>query len=62
MASDHAELSSIHGSLERLAAQVSAIGDRRDSDPDDHVAPALFEVDRALRAAIRQIERIQRDL
>lgn len=57
--SDRPELSSISGSLEELAARVVAIAEGRDSDPDDQLAAGLYEVDRSLRTAIRQLERVR---
>ncbi len=62
MATDRAELSSIQSSLEQLASRVAAIAAAHDQDPDDHIAPALFEVDRSLRGALRQLARLHRDL
>lgn len=59
---DAAELSSVQHTLERLAEQVVRIADRRDALEDDPVAPALFEVDRSLRAAIRRLEQVGRQL
>lgn len=60
VSTDDAELSSIQGTLEELAARVVAIADRRDADPDDALAAGLYEVDRSLRNAIRRLERLRR--
>ena len=57
MTSDAAELSSISSALEELAARITQIAERRDGDPDDAVSTGLFEVDRSLRNAMRQLER-----
>ena len=57
MSSDTAELSSISSALEELAARITKIAERRDDDPDDPVSTGLFEVDRSLRNAVRQLER-----
>lgn len=57
MPSDDPELSSIQGSLEELTRRIVEIAERRDSDPDDQVSTQLFEVDRSLRNALRQLER-----
>lgn len=62
MSSDGPELSSIQGSLEDLARRVVEIAERRDADPDDPVSSRLFEVDRSLRNALRQLERARRKL
>lgn len=59
VSTDAAELSSIQGSLEELARRVEAIADRRDSDPDDPISPGLYEVDRSLRNAVRQLDRLR---
>ena len=59
MSTDGPELSSIQGSLEDLARRVEAIAARRDADPDDPVSPGLFEVERSLRNAARQLDRIR---
>ncbi|MGK2929936.1 MAG: hypothetical protein ACSLFO_10210 [Acidimicrobiales bacterium] len=57
MTSDAAELSSISSALEELAKRIVTIAERRDGDPDDSVSTGLFEVDRSLRNAVRQLER-----
>ena len=57
MSSDTAELSSISSALEELAGRITKIAERRDDDPDDPVSTGLFEVDRSLRNAVRQLER-----
>ncbi len=60
--SDAAELSSIHTSLDELTKLVTVIAERRDIDPEDTVSTALFEVERSLRTASRQLERLMREL
>ncbi len=59
MTSDGPELSSIQSSLEEVAERVVKIAKRRDADPDDQVSVGLFEVDRSLRNALRQLERVR---
>ena len=59
MSTDGAELSSIQGSLEDLAARIDGIATRRDNDPDDPLSESLFEVERSLRNAARRLERIR---
>ncbi|WP_436795697.1 hypothetical protein [Actinospongicola halichondriae] len=56
---DGPELSSIHGTLEDLTRRIVQIAERRDLDPDDLVSTGLFEVDRSLRNALRQLERVR---
>jgi hypothetical protein len=60
--SDAAELSSISSALEDLAGRITSIAQRRDDDPDDPVSAGLFEVDRSLRNAVRQLERARNRL
>ena len=60
--SDAAELSSISSALEDLAGRISRIAQRRDDDPDDPVSTGLFEVDRSLRNAVRQLDRARNRL
>ncbi len=57
--SDGPELSSIQGTLDDLARRIVEIAERRDRDPDDLVSTGLFEVDRSLRNALRQLERVR---
>ena len=57
VSSDRAELSSITTALEELSRRVTGIAERREDDPDDPVSTDLFEVDRSLRNAVRQLER-----
>ena len=57
VSSDGAELSSINSALEGLAERITGIAQRRDDDPDDPVSSDLFEVERSLRNAVRQLER-----
>lgn len=62
VSSDQAELSSISSALEELAARITVIAERRDDDPDDPVSTGLFEVDRSLRNAVRQLDRARNKL
>jgi hypothetical protein len=62
VSTDGAELSSISSALEDLAERITAIAERRDDDPDDPVSAGLFEVDRSLRNAVRQLERARNRL
>ncbi len=62
MSSDGPELSSIHGTLEDLSRRITEIADRREGDPDDPVSPTLYEVERSLRNALRQLDRARTKL
>lgn len=62
MTSDGPELSSIHSGLEEIAKRLTAIADRRDKDPDDPISTGLFEVERSIRNAIRQLDRVRNRL
>lgn len=62
MSTDTAELSSITSALEGLAGRITAIAERRDADPDDPVSTELFEVERSVRNAVRQLERARTKL
>ena len=55
--SDFAELSSLKSQLEELTARVVAVGDRyRDTD-DSAIAAELDQAERALRGAVRALDR-----
>lgn len=62
MSTDTAELSSITSALGTLADRITAIAERRDEDPDDPVSTELFEVERSIRNAVRQLERARTKL
>ncbi|HEX4528041.1 MAG TPA: hypothetical protein VIA11_01400 [Acidimicrobiia bacterium] len=56
-ASDFAELSTLRAQLEELTARVVAVGDRyRDTD-DSAIAAELDQAERALRGAVRALDR-----
>lgn len=59
---NRAELSSIHGSLEALRERIAGIAERHDAQPDDSLAAQLFEVDRSLRNALRQLDRAMSEM
>ena len=55
--SDFAELSTLRTQVEELTTRVVAVGDRyRDSD-DSAVAAELDQAERALRGAVRALDR-----
>jgi hypothetical protein len=55
--SDFAELSTLRAQLEELTARVVAVGDRyRDTD-DSAIAAELDQAERALRGAVRALDR-----
>jgi hypothetical protein len=55
--SDFAELSTLRAQLEELTARVVAVGDRyRDTD-DSAIAAELDQAERALRGAVRVLDR-----
>jgi hypothetical protein len=55
--SDFAELSTLRAQLEELTARVVAVGDRyRDTD-DSAIAAELDQAERALRGAVRTLDR-----
>jgi hypothetical protein len=55
--SDIAELSTIRAQLDDLARRVLAIADRYGNTPDSLVASDLYAADRAIRTALRSLER-----
>jgi len=56
-ASDFAELSTLRAQLEELTARDVAVGDRyRDTD-DSAIAAELDQAERALRGAVRALDR-----
>lgn len=62
MPADAAELSAIEASLRQLTERIASIADRRDADPDDPITTGLFETERSLTTALRQLERARRRL
>lgn len=53
-----AELSSVSTGLEELVKRVTDIADRLAGDEKEQLAPDLYEVERALRAAERRLRRV----
>ena len=57
MSSDRADLSSIATQLREMNERVAAAAERLHRDPTEDAAVSLFEVERALRTAMRSLER-----
>jgi hypothetical protein len=56
--SARAELSSVSTGLHELASRVTEIAERLADDERDQLGPELFEVERALQAAERRLNRV----
>jgi hypothetical protein len=59
---DAAALIAVQAELERVTDRVVAIADRHRDDPDDTLTPQLDDLERAVRAAARRLDRIIRTL
>jgi hypothetical protein len=57
MDNNRADLSSIATQLSEMTQRVAAAGERLHRDPTEDAAVSLFEVERALRTAMRSLER-----
>jgi alkylhydroperoxidase/carboxymuconolactone decarboxylase family protein YurZ len=53
-----AELSSVATALDELNRRLVAIADKAATDHDDETASELFAVERALRGALRRLDRL----
>ena len=62
MESDRAELSALATTLEDLTRRVTAIADRYQATPRDDLAIRLYEVERSLLAASRNLDRVLRSM
>jgi uncharacterized protein Yka (UPF0111/DUF47 family) len=62
MDSDRAELSALATTLDDLARRITAVGDRYRGTTWPEVADGLYEVERSLLAASRQLERVLRSM
>lgn len=60
MDSDRSELSALASSLDDLATRVTAVADRYRGTPRGDVADGLYEVERSLTTASRQLSRVVR--
>lgn len=57
MAGPRAELSSIASSLSELNRRITALAEHAHQAQDAELADELYEVERALRGALRRLER-----
>ncbi|MGH9287136.1 MAG: hypothetical protein ACRD0V_02360 [Acidimicrobiales bacterium] len=62
MDSDRAELSALATTLDDLATRITAVGDRYRGSTRNDVADGLYEVERSLLSAARQLERVMRSM
>jgi hypothetical protein len=62
MDSDRAELSALATTLDDLATRITAVGDRYRGSIRPDVADGLYEVERSLLTAARQLERVMRSM
>jgi hypothetical protein len=62
MDSDRSELSALATSLDDLTARITAVADRIAADRRPEVADGIYEVERSLASAGRQLRRALRDL
>ncbi|HLM64433.1 MAG TPA: hypothetical protein VK306_09060 [Acidimicrobiales bacterium] len=62
MDSDRAELSALSSSLDDLTARITAVADRLRTSPRPETSDGLYEVERSLTTAGRQLNRVLRDL
>lgn len=62
MDTDRAELSALSTTLDDLTTRLTAVGDRYRGTPRPDVADAIYEVERSLRTASRQLERVMRSM
>ncbi len=52
------QLSTIASSLDDLTRRITELADSRANRPDDAVASELYEIERALQHASRQLQRV----
>jgi uncharacterized protein Yka (UPF0111/DUF47 family) len=62
MDSDRSELSALANTLDDLASRVTAVADRYRGSTRPDVAEGLYEVERSLVTASRQLERVVRSM
>ena len=62
MDSDRAELSALATTLDDLATRITAVADRYRASKRPDVADGIYEVERSLLAAARQLERVMRSM
>lgn len=62
MDSDRSELTALASSLDDLRGRITAVADRYRGTPRGDVAEGLYEVERSLTTAGRQMERVLRGM
>jgi hypothetical protein len=62
MDSDLAELSALATTLDELATRITAVGDRYRGSTRPDVSDGLYEIERSLLTASRQLERVMRSM
>jgi uncharacterized protein Yka (UPF0111/DUF47 family) len=62
MDSDRAELSALATTLDDLATRITAMADRYRGSAQPEVADGIYEVERSLLTAARQLERVMRSM
>lgn len=62
MDSDRAQLSALATNLDDLRSHITEVADRHRGSARDDVAVALYEVERSLMAASRQLVKVLRSL
>jgi hypothetical protein len=62
MDSDRAELTALASSLEDLTRRITAVADRLRGTPRSDIADGLYEAERSLITASRQMERVVRTM
>ena len=62
MDSDRAELSALASTLDDLTRRITAVGDRYRGSSRADVADGLYETERSLLTAARQLERVVRSM
>jgi hypothetical protein len=60
--SDRAQLSALASTLEDLTRRVTEIATKYQGSPREDVAHGLFEAERSLRAAQRQLAKVMRSM
>jgi hypothetical protein len=62
MDSDRSELTALANSLDDVRNRITAVADRYRATPRGDVAEGLYEVERSLTTAGRQLERVLRSM
>ncbi|HEY8523861.1 MAG TPA: hypothetical protein VIL48_02785 [Acidimicrobiales bacterium] len=62
MDSDRSELSALASTLDDLASRLTGVADRYKTGPRTDIAEGLYEVERSLLTAARQLDRVVRSM